>query len=65
MGLFGKKKEKASEEKHQEMKEYIRGAGGSIVTKSILNGTSKLKWLFRQENEHGNGWVPFMNPEYF
>lgn len=43
----------------KEMKVYIRGAGGTIVTKSILNGTSKLKWLFRQESEHGNGWVAF------
>ncbi len=43
----------------QEMKIYIQGAGGTIVTKSILNGTSKLKWLFRQETEHGNGWVAF------
>lgn len=41
------------------MKEYIRGAGGTIVTRSILNGASKLKWLFRQENKHGNGWVAF------
>lgn len=43
----------------KEMKIYIQGAGGTIVTKSILNGTSKLKWLFRQETEHGNGWVAF------
>ncbi len=72
MALFGKKKEKAPEEKRpekeqekapeekrQEMKEYIRGAGGSIVSKSILNGTSRLKWLFRQGAGHGNGWVAF------
>ncbi len=70
MGLFGKKgdktKEKASEtntgkkqEEQPEIKEYIRGAGGTIVTKSVLNGTSKLKWLFRQDSGHGNGWVAF------
>ncbi len=59
MGLFGKKKEKPSQEKQPEMKEYIRGAGGSIVSKSILSGKSKLKWLFRQESEYGNGWVAF------
>jgi len=59
MGLFGKKKEKAPEKKQPEMKEYIRGAGGTIVSKSILNGTSKLKWLFRQDAGHGNGWVAF------
>lgn len=58
MGLLGKKKEKP-EEKPREMKEYIRGAGGTIVTKSILDGTSKLKWLFRQESGQGNGWVAF------
>lgn len=71
MGLFGKKKgnqpEGGSEkkpgekqqEKPQEMKVYIQGAGGTIVTKSILNGTSKLKWMFRQDSGHGNGWVAF------
>lgn len=41
------------------VKEYIRGAGGSIVSKSVLNGTSMLKWLFREECEYGNGWVAF------
>lgn len=48
-----------AEEKQPEMKEYIRGAGGTIVTKSILNGTSKLKWMFRQDGGLGNGWVAF------
>lgn len=50
--------DKSSENKAGE-KEYIKGAGGSIVSKSILNGSSKLKWLFRQESEYGNGWVAF------
>ena len=64
MGLFGRGKGKTPEGKQPEMKqpkmkEYIRGAGGSIVSKSILNGTSGLKWLFRQESEHLNGWVAF------
>ncbi len=67
MGLDDKKKNDKSEqnpkgkmgEEQQEMKVYIQGAGGTIVTKSILNGTAKLKWLFRQESEHGNGWVAF------
>ena len=55
MGLLSnKKKGKAAE-----VKEYIRGAGGSIVSKSILNGTSKLKWLFREDSGLGNGWVAF------
>lgn len=46
-----KRKEKSearkSEETKQEMKVYIRGTGGTIVTKSILTSASKLKWLFR------------------
>lgn len=46
-------------EKQPERKEYIRGAGGTIVTKSILSGASKLKWMFRQEGGPGNGWVAF------
>ncbi len=42
------------------MKQYIKGAGGTIVTKSLLNGTSKLKWMFRQDGvTNGNGWVAF------
>ena len=61
MGLFSKKKKEKPEEKKQEMKVYIQGAGGSIVSKSILNGTSRLKWLFRQESEHGNGWAAIWN----
>ena len=59
MGLSGKKRNDQPEEKQQEMKVYIRGAGGTIVSKSILNGTSRLKWLFRQEGGHGNGWIAF------
>ncbi len=64
MGLFGKKKnqKQTQQEQKQEQSEkkiYIEGAGGTIVTKSILNGTSRLKWMFRQESEHGNGWVAF------
>ena len=52
--------EQPGEEQGQnERKVYIQGAGGTIVTKSILDGTSKLKWLFRQEGGHGNGWVAF------
>ena len=64
MGFFHKKKPEPEKEpatggQPMELKQYIKGAGGSIVSKSILNGTSKLKWLFRQESEHGNGWVAF------
>lgn len=56
--MAGKKKE-IEEKKQSEMKEYIMGAGGTIVSKSVLNGTSKLKWLFREDSEYGNGWVAF------
>ena len=59
MGLSGKKRNDQPEEKQQEMKVYIQGAGGTIVSKSILNGTSRLKWLFLQEGGHGNGWIAF------
>ena len=59
MGLFNKKRKEPPAEKQQEMKVYIQGAGGTIVSKSILNGTSRLKWLFRQEGGHGNGWIAF------
>lgn len=64
MGLFGKKKNQKQAQQEQqkvqrETKVYIQGAGGTIVTKSILDGTSRLKWMFRQESEHGNGWVAF------
>lgn len=30
-----------------------------MVTKSLLNGNSKLKWLFRENNSIGTGWVAF------
>ena len=46
MALFNKKK---NEPPPKEMKQYITGAGGTIVSKSILEGTSKLKWLFREK----------------
>ena len=32
--------------------------GGCIVTRSLLNGSSKLKWIFREKscNAADNGW---------
>lgn len=59
--MFGKNKEKKEnkEKKPSKMKEYISGAGGSIVSKSILSGRSRLRWLFREESQYGNGWVAF------
>jgi len=41
------------------MEQYITGAGGTIVSNSILNGTARLKWIFREESEYGNGWIAF------
>ena len=40
------------------MKQYITNGGGCIVTKSVLQGNTPLKWLFREEpvNEVDNGW---------
>lgn len=37
---------------------FIENAGGVIITKSIYQGTSKLKWFFREEsvNPSDNGW---------
>lgn len=37
---------------------FINNAGGMIITKSLLEGTSKLKWMFRENsaNEVDNGW---------
>ena len=48
---FGKK------EKKKELKQYITGAGACVVTKSVLNGETGLKWLFREKDGIGNGWV--------
>ena len=47
MGLFRKKKIS-----------IIENAGGVIITKSIYQGTSKLKWFFREKsvNPSDNGW---------
>ena len=42
MGLFKKKRAV-----------FIENAGGVIITKSIYQGTSKLKWLFREESVTG------------
>lgn len=40
------------------MKQYITNGGGCIVTQSVLQGKTPLKWLFREEpvNEIDNGW---------
>lgn len=44
---------------HEEQKPFIPGAGDCIVSKSILNGTSCLKWLFREKSDQFCGWIAF------
>ena len=46
-----------------EQNQYIQKAGACVVTKSLLNGSSKLKWLFRENNSIGTGWVAFGNTD--
>ena len=43
------------------MKKYVENAGSCIVTKSILNGETKFRWLFREEplNNIDTGWMAF------
>lgn len=52
MGLFDMFKKK------NKQISFIENAGGVIITKSIYEETSKLKWLFREEsvNPSDNGW---------
>lgn len=50
MGLFDKFKKK------NKQITFIENAGGVIITKSIYEGTSKLKWLFREASVY-NGIV--------
>lgn len=55
MGLFNIFKKKIEENKQVI---FINNAGGMIVTKSLLEGKSKLKWIFRETstNSADNGW---------
>ena len=43
------------------MKKYVENAGSCIVTKSILNGETKFRWLFHEEplNNIDTGWMAF------
>lgn len=64
MGLFKKRtSEKADTNPQtpptQPAPSPIPNAGYCIVTNSILNGTSRFKWLFRQEDGIGNLWCAF------
>ncbi len=42
-----------------QQKQYTQQLGVCVVTKSILNETSKLKWIFRENNGIGIGRVAF------
>lgn len=59
MFRLNKKKKQVETKNKQEMKNYITGVGACLVTKSLLNYETKLKWIFREENGIGNGWVAF------
>ena len=43
------------------MKKYVENAGSCIVTKSLLNGESNFRWLFREEplDNIDTGWLAF------
>lgn len=53
MGLFDKLKKKENSKLSK-----AHNLGGCIVTKSLYEGTSKLKWIFRESsvNPADNGW---------
>ena len=52
MGLFDRFKKKETEQIN------THNLGGCIITRSLYEGTSKLKWIFREEgaNPADNGW---------
>ncbi len=41
-----------------ENKNAMENAGGTVITKSIYEGQSSLKWIYRESpsNENDNGW---------
>lgn len=43
------------------MKKYIENAGSCIITKSLMSGETKLRWLFREKpiNNIDTGWIAF------
>ena len=63
MGLFaGFKKKRSSENSPQkDLIIFIKNAGGCVITRSLFEGESQLKWLFREEGVHrdDNGWRAF------
>ena len=61
MGMFDRlvPKKKQPPKPQQEFRQYISGAGACIVSKSVLERRTALRWLFREDNGIGNGWVAF------
>lgn len=57
MGLLGKRKTNPKKQEKPTGKTNQRPLGACIVTKSLLEGTSRLKWMFREYNGIGTGWV--------
>lgn len=47
------------------IKNKIKNAGGMIITKSLFEESSRLKWLYREEpqNEVDNGWRAIGNSD--
>jgi len=45
--------------------EYVAGAGASLVSRRILDGSGRLKWAFREPsaNPSDNGWRFFSDAD--
>lgn len=59
MKLFGKLKNKNKiSNKEVSHITFMENAGGVIITKSLYEGKSKLKWIFREKSidKNDNGW---------
>ena len=56
MGLFNKLKKKRDEVKEKTIKSH--NLGGCMITKSLYEKTSNLRWIFREKpvNPVDNGW---------
>ncbi|MCB2360945.1 DUF2185 domain-containing protein [Clostridium estertheticum] len=37
-------------------KQFIDNAGGSVVSKNIINKKGKHEWIFREKSINDNGW---------
>lgn len=59
MDLFSFGQENKLGKNRETFKQCVQRFGACIVTKSLLEGTSHLKWVFRESNGIGTGWVAF------